>query len=109
MSRDKRVYVKLSLDKYFYIAAPFGHFLGTYRPFLLPTKTGAYLESFKGGGHTLVFWKIVHHSQTFFQLSPISKVIFGLLRGGAWPNGAPKYAPDYSYQMLNWAKLWISM
>ena len=46
------------------------------------------------GGANLVFWKIDHHSQTFFWLNPISKVKFGLLSGGG---GATAQCPPPNY------------
>ena len=58
-----------------------------------------YLEIVRGGPN-LVFWKIDHHSRTFFWLSPIYKVKFGLLEGGAWPN-APLNTP-----LITWVKKW---
>ena len=56
------------------------------------------------GGPNLVFWKVDHHSQTFFQLSPISKVKFGLLtRESMAQYPYPKYAPEYRLTVMSFS------
>ena len=53
-------------------------------------QAGANLEIVReGGGGNVVFWKIDHRIWTFFQLSPISKVNFGLLREGGMAQCPP--------------------
>ena len=54
------------------------------------------------GGPTLVFRPIERRSWTFYWLSPISNVKFGLLRGGGpWPNGPPPpHAPDLNTKVI---------
>ena len=50
-------------------------------------------------GPNLVFRKIDRRSRTFFRLSPILNVTFGLLRGVHGPMAPPKYAPGFNHSL----------
>ena len=60
-------------------------------------------------GPKSVLWRIDHHSQTFFQLSPMSKVKFGLLRGNHGPMAPPlPWTSQNEYGMFQTPSLIIS-
>ena len=52
------------------------------------------------GGPTLLFRPIERRSRTFFGLSPISNVKFGLLRGGAMAQWPPPSTRPWGYTLF---------
>ena len=60
--------------------------------FMLSERRGVFRNPARGGGNP-IFWQIERRSRTFFRLSPISNVKFGVLRGGPWPNAPPLNTP----------------